>query len=84
MVYFQGVLFHGNDEYRWNDLDCSEVTVERDSRRSRITFLPSIFNDMCSCNLLILFLQVCLLLVHLVRLVASKCDFGLLLFDLGV
>jgi len=84
MMYFQGTLFHRDNKYRWNDLDYSEVTVERDSRRSRITSLPSRYNATCSCNLPGLLLQLCLLLVCLVKLVAFRCDFELLLFDLGV
>ena len=84
MMYFQGVLFYGDDEYQWNDLDCSEISVECDSHRSRITLLPSRFSAMCSCNLPSLLLQPCLLLVRLVRLVAFRCDFELLLFTLGV
>ena len=84
MMYFQGVLFHRDDKYRWNGLDCSKVTVERDSHRSQITSLPSRFNATCSCNLSCLLLQLCLLLVRLVRLVAFRCDFELLLFELGV
>ena len=84
MMYFQGVLFNGDDEYRWNDLDCLEVIVEHDSHRSRITSLPSRFNATCSCNLIGLFLQLYLLLVRLVRLAAYRCNFQLLLFKLGV
>ena len=83
-MYFRGFLFHGDDKYRWNGLDCSEITVERDSRRSRITSLPNRFNATCSCNLSGLLLQLCLLPVCLVRLVALKCDFELLLFELRV
>jgi len=25
--FFFAFLFHGNDKHRWNDLDCSEITV---------------------------------------------------------
>jgi len=84
MMYFQGVLFYGDDKYRWNSLDCSEVTIERDSHGSRITSLPSRFIAICSYNLFGLLLQLFLLLVRLVILVAFRCDFGLLLFELGV
>ena len=83
-MYFPEILFYGDDKYQWNDLDCSEVTVERDSRRSRITLLPSIFSTTCSCNLPDLLMQLCLLLVRLVRLVAFRCNFELLLFEIGV
>jgi len=78
------VLTGWDDKYQWNDLDYSEVTVERDSCRSQITSLASRFNATCSCNLSDLLLQLCLLLIRLVRIVASRCDFKLLLFKLGV
>ena len=81
MMYFQGVLFHGNDKYRWNGLVVQKVTVKRDNRGSQITSLPSRFNATCSCNLSVLLLQICLLLVHLVRQVASRSDFEQLLFE---
>ena len=81
MMYFQGFLFHGDDKYRWNNLDYLEVIVECDSRRSQITLLDSRFNATCSCNLPCLLLQHCLLLVRLIRLVAFRCDFELLLLS---
>ena len=83
-MYFQGVLFYGDDKYWWNGLDYSKVTVECYSHRSRITLLPSRFNASCSYNLFGSLLQLCLVLIHLVTLVTFRCDFELLLFEVEV